>query len=208
MADSDDDRSTRPAASNSKKARSAAAESQRQKDLNERDKVREAQRAEAAGRRQQRAGRRRGDGMSSLVLPTSIVPILTWSLQTKRLRIHPDQTQLHWLPDPNQQVLRHLRRRKLLRARIKEVVTGSRRNAPAGTNTRKIAIFPSKAQTPHTAPSHNHTTTRAVARSPRQRPPEIRIRLATPRTAQTVCMKPVPSKVSSEKQRAKTTKHK
>lgn len=67
LADSDDDDSsaTRPTASSLKKARSAAAENQRQRELTEREKVREAQRAEAAGRRKARAGRRRGDGTIS-----------------------------------------------------------------------------------------------------------------------------------------------
>lgn len=45
-----------------KKARTVAAETQRQKDLREREKVKEAQRTEAANRRKDRAGRRRGDG--------------------------------------------------------------------------------------------------------------------------------------------------
>ncbi|KAL1296671.1 hypothetical protein AAFC00_000151 [Neodothiora populina] len=63
MADSDDDNATRTSAGTSKKARSVAGESHRQKELIERDRAqtREAQRVEAAGRRQQRAGRRRGD---------------------------------------------------------------------------------------------------------------------------------------------------
>lgn len=70
MADSDDENS-RPTASNLKKLRSVAAESQRQRELTEREKVRELQRAEAAGRRKERAGRRRGDGgYTQSTLPT------------------------------------------------------------------------------------------------------------------------------------------
>lgn len=50
-------------ASRAKKAKSEATESARQAEMREREKERERVRAEQAGRRQARAGRRRGDGM-------------------------------------------------------------------------------------------------------------------------------------------------
>ena len=56
--DSDDE--AHPARLALKKARSAASGTQRQRELRDKDVVREAHRAEAAGRRTERAGRRRG----------------------------------------------------------------------------------------------------------------------------------------------------
>ncbi|KAG8625103.1 hypothetical protein KVT40_006854 [Elsinoe batatas] len=58
--DSEDENGV-PTKSAIKRARAAAAETARQKEMRERDRVREAAREEAAGRRQARAGRRRGD---------------------------------------------------------------------------------------------------------------------------------------------------
>lgn len=61
--ESDGDASgSKSTASSLKKQKSAAAETQRQRDLREKEKIRESQRAEAAGRRKERAGRRRVDG--------------------------------------------------------------------------------------------------------------------------------------------------
>ncbi|KAF2154968.1 hypothetical protein K461DRAFT_105285 [Myriangium duriaei CBS 260.36] len=61
-ADSDDDAPQTTTKSAMKRARAAAAENQRQKEMRERERARDQQREEAAGRRQARAGRRRGDG--------------------------------------------------------------------------------------------------------------------------------------------------
>lgn len=58
-ADSDDDAPQTKSAM--KRARAAAAETQRQRELREREKLRDQQREEAAGRRKERAGRRRAD---------------------------------------------------------------------------------------------------------------------------------------------------
>lgn len=62
-AESDDENgSSRIGGSTSKRVRNAAGEGQRQKEQRERERQREQQRAEAAGRRKERAGRRRGEG--------------------------------------------------------------------------------------------------------------------------------------------------
>ena len=64
--DSDDGASgSKSIASSNKKARGVAAESQRQKQLREKEIVKEQQRTEAANRRKDRAGRRRNDGMQT-----------------------------------------------------------------------------------------------------------------------------------------------
>lgn len=73
-AESEDEAGTGKATVSSlKKARSAAAENQRLKEAREREKARELQRAEAAGRRKERAGRRRGEGVHNQVL---VVPFM------------------------------------------------------------------------------------------------------------------------------------
>lgn len=51
-----------PSGSRAKKAKADATQTARQAEVREKEKEREKQRAEAAGRRQERAGRRRGDG--------------------------------------------------------------------------------------------------------------------------------------------------
>ncbi|PNS18071.1 hypothetical protein CAC42_4030 [Sphaceloma murrayae] len=66
-AESDDDVPTTKSAL--KRARAAAAETQRQREMKDREKAREQAREEAAGRRQARAGRRRADEPDSDELP-------------------------------------------------------------------------------------------------------------------------------------------
>ncbi|KAF4547411.1 Histone deacetylase complex subunit CTI6-like protein 1 [Elsinoe fawcettii] len=67
-----EDENGHPTKSALKRARAAAAESIRQREMREREKARDAAREEAAGRRQARAGRRRGDEEDDLPkLPTN-----------------------------------------------------------------------------------------------------------------------------------------